>query len=94
MIKEVGYGFSEAALQRIRPCPIAALDVAGMGGTDWGLVEAESGCARTSPGLELGVRTAESLETALRILPPSVAVLASGGIKTIWRHCASTAVRL
>ena len=82
MIKEVGFGFSEAALRKMRPCPIAALDVAGMGGTDWCRVETASGRARLSPDLELGVRTAESLETALRILPPDVAVLASGGVRT------------
>ncbi|MCM2358975.1 MAG: type 2 isopentenyl-diphosphate Delta-isomerase [Geobacteraceae bacterium] len=82
MIKEVGYGFSEAALRKFRSCPFAALDVAGMGGTDWGRIEVESGRARLSSGLELGVRTAESLEAALRILPPNVAVLASGGIRT------------
>jgi isopentenyl-diphosphate delta-isomerase len=82
MIKEVGYGFSEAALQKIRSCSIAALDVAGMGGTDWGRVETESGRALRTPASELGVRTAEALKAAVRILPPEVAVLASGGIRT------------
>jgi len=82
LVKEVGYGFSAAALQKLRPCPLAALDVAGMGGTDWGLVEAEAGRVRLNTGLELGVRTAESLEAALHILPPEVAVLASGGVRS------------
>jgi len=53
-----------------------------MGGTDWGLVEAEAGRVRLNTGLELGVRTAESLEAALHILPPEVAVLASGGVRS------------
>ncbi|MDD2735693.1 MAG: type 2 isopentenyl-diphosphate Delta-isomerase [Desulfuromonadaceae bacterium] len=82
MIKEVGYGFSDVALQRIRTCPIAALDVAGMGGTCWSRIEAESGRMRLSPVLELGVKTAETLEAALRILPRKIEVLASGGIRT------------
>lgn len=82
MIKEVGYGFSEAALRRFRSCSIAALDVAGMGGTDWGRIETENGRPQLNPGLELGVRTVESLESAVRVLPGEVAVLASGGIRT------------
>ena len=82
MIKEVGYGFSEAALQKIRLCPIAALDVAGVGGTDWGRIEIISDRARLNNYIQLGSPTAESLETALRILPREIAVLASGGVRS------------
>ena len=80
MIKEVGYGFSEVALKRFRQCPIAAIDVAGMGGTDWGRIE--SGHAHAGHELELGVRTADSLVAALQIMPHKVEVVASGGIRT------------
>jgi isopentenyl-diphosphate delta-isomerase len=82
MIKEVGYGFSEAALQKIRLCPVAALDVARAGGTDWGRIEPESDRASLSRYIELGSPTAESLETAIRVLPREKAVLASGGVRS------------
>jgi isopentenyl-diphosphate delta-isomerase len=82
MVKEVGYGFSEAALQKICNCSISALDVAGKGGTDWGRIETASGRAHPNRCLELGVQTAQALEAAERIIPADVALLASGGIRT------------
>lgn len=82
MIKEVGYGFSELAFKKLRQCPIAAIDVAGRGGTDWDRIEFEPSRARHGHVLELGVRTAESLKAALLIMPHEVEVLASGGIRT------------
>ncbi len=82
MVKEVGYGFSAATLRKLASCPIAALDIGGMGGTDWGRVENESSRARLSSALGLGVRTAESLALAVNILPSEVALLVSGGVRT------------
>ena len=39
VVKETGCGFSEKTLKRLKSLKISALDVAGLGGTHWGLVE-------------------------------------------------------
>ena len=82
VVKEVGNGFSEATLERLARLQLAGVDVAGLGGTHWGRVEAlAAGRALDSPLEELGVPTAESLEAAVGILPPTMAVFASGGVR-------------
>jgi isopentenyl-diphosphate delta-isomerase len=82
VLKEVGSGFPEAALRRFAELSVAGVDVAGRGGTDWGRVEAiMAGRAPDGPLEELGVATAESLESATRLLPDVMVVLASGGIR-------------
>ena len=56
VVKEVGNGFSEATLGRLGQLPLAGVDVAGMGGTHWGRVEAlMAGRALDSALEELGV---------------------------------------
>lgn len=40
VVKETGCGFSPNALKKLKKTKIAALDVAGLGGTHWGRVEA------------------------------------------------------
>lgn len=40
IVKETGCGFSLPALRKLKKTKIAALDVAGLGGTHWGRVEA------------------------------------------------------
>lgn len=40
IVKETGCGFSHIALKKLKKTKIAALDVAGLGGTHWGRVEA------------------------------------------------------
>ncbi|MBI5440556.1 MAG: type 2 isopentenyl-diphosphate Delta-isomerase [Deltaproteobacteria bacterium] len=82
IVKEVGYGFSEASLRRLAGCGIAGLDVSGKGGTDWARVQ--RAMWRTGPVdafADFGVPAAESLEAALRLLPEGVTVFASGGIR-------------
>jgi len=82
LVKEVGFGFSEEALRRLAALPLAGVDVAGAGGTDWGRVEALlAGRDPGSPLEELAVPTAVSLQAAGRVLPPGMTVLASGGIR-------------
>jgi isopentenyl-diphosphate delta-isomerase len=87
VVKEVGFGMPEDTLQRLAMPPLggalAGVDVAGLGGTHWGRVEAiMAGCAPGGPLDELGVSTADSLETAARLLPPEMVVIASGGVRT------------
>jgi len=83
IVKEVGFGLSEATLRRLASTGVAAVDVAGRGGTDWALVERALGRGGSADlYAELGVPTADALEAALRIFPASTPVLASGGIRT------------
>lgn len=86
ILKEVGFGFSPAALHRLTAHPagrrLAGLDVAGLGGTHWGRVEsALAGRPLDSPLEDLGTPTAESLAWAVRLLPEEALVFASGGIR-------------
>lgn len=82
VVKEVGYGFSEATLARLAECGVAGVDVAGKGGTDWSRVEAAMGRTSSVEAFaDFGVPTAESLQTAARVLPKPVTLFASGGIR-------------
>ena len=82
VVKEVGNGFSEATLGRLARLPLSGVDVAGLGGTHWGRVEAlVAGRTVDSPLEELGVPTADALEAAARVLPPTMPVFASGGVR-------------
>lgn len=83
VVKEVGFGLSESTLRRLAALDLAAVDVAGQGGTDWGRVEGAPGGTTASEACrELGVPTAESLAAAVGILPTRTAVIASGGLRT------------
>ncbi len=83
--KEVGFGFSEDAARQLASAGVAAIDVAGAGGTSWAAVESRRA---PSPFLrqlaeafwDWGIPTAESLERARRGAP-ELALIASGGIR-------------
>jgi isopentenyl-diphosphate Delta-isomerase len=83
MLKEVGHGIGAAAAADLAGCPIAAIDVAGAGGTSWARVEqfVRYGEARFPALAEWGVPTAQAL-TEVRRLLPEVPLVASGGIRT------------
>lgn len=83
--KEVGWGISRETAQALVAAGVAAIDVAGAGGTSWYLVEQLSaGASREeairSPFASWGIPTAESL---LQVLPVAgdLPVIASGGIR-------------
>lgn len=83
MVKEVGHGIGTAAAQRLRGLPIAAVDVAGAGGTSWARVEqvVRYGEVRNPAVADWGVPTAQALiET--RAALPGMPLVASGGIRT------------
>lgn len=83
LVKEVGFGLSEPTLKRLAKLELDAVDVAGQGGTDWGRVEsALGGRGASAVYRELGLPTAEAVEAAVRVLPASTAVVASGGVRT------------
>jgi isopentenyl-diphosphate delta-isomerase len=83
ILKEVGHGIGAAAAAELVDCPIAAVDVAGAGGTSWARVEqyVRYGEIRHPALAEWGIPTAEALMEVRHMLP-DVSIVASGGIRT------------
>jgi len=83
MVKEVGHGIGAAAAHRLRGLPIAAVDVAGAGGTSWARVEqvVRYGEVRYPGIAEWGVPTAQALQEVRQTLP-GMPLVASGGIRS------------
>lgn len=83
MVKEVGHGIGTDAAERLRGLPIAAVDVAGAGGTSWARVEqlVRYGEVRYPAIAEWGVPTAQALQE-VRATLPGMPLVASGGIRT------------
>lgn len=84
VVKEVGFGLSAAVGRRLVNCGVAALDVAGAGGTNWALVEGARGTGRTqalaSAFADWGIPTADAV-VDLRAALPDTPIIASGGIR-------------
>jgi isopentenyl-diphosphate delta-isomerase len=85
VVKEVGWGISGAVARQLREAGVAAIDVAGAGGTSWSEVEkhraASPARARVAAAFAgWGIGTAESL-LAVRRAAPQLPVFASGGIR-------------
>jgi isopentenyl-diphosphate delta-isomerase len=83
--KEVGWGISEQAARQLADAGVAAIDVAGGGGTSWSEVEkhrATSASQRRVAGRfrDWGIPTAESILMARRSAP-HLPILASGGLR-------------
>ncbi len=83
--KEVGWGISEKTAQRLADCGVAAIDVAGAGGTSWSQVEMYRApdeftreLAATFVGW--GIPTVDSILNVKRATS-GVTVFASGGIR-------------
>ena len=83
--KEVGWGISEKTARRLAGCGIAAIDVAGAGGTSWSQVEMHRApdeylrsLAATFVGW--GIPTAESILNVKHAVP-GITIFASGGLK-------------
>jgi isopentenyl-diphosphate Delta-isomerase len=83
MLKEVGHGIGAAAAAELGDGPIAAVDVAGAGGTSWARVEqfVRYGEIRFPALAEWGIPTAQALLEVRHTLP-DVPIVASGGIRT------------
>ena len=85
IVKEVGCGISEPVAAQLARAGVAAIDVAGLGGTSFARVEA---LRRERPEevefalafSEWGIPTADALIAAHRAAP-GVALIASGGLK-------------
>lgn len=85
VVKEVGFGISGDVARKLANVGVAAIDVAGAGGTSWTAVESRR--ASTPESRELaerfwnwGIPTAESL-LRVRRSAPDLPLIASGGIR-------------
>lgn len=83
LVKEVGHGIGAAAAKRLKGMPLAAVDVAGAGGTSWARVEqvVRYGEVRYPAVADWGIPTAQALMEVRRELP-GMPLVASGGIRS------------
>lgn len=85
VVKEVGWGFSAATARQLAQTAIAAIDVAGAGGTSWSEVEMHR---TTNPShrriaaafIDWGISTADALHN-VRTGAPNLRAFASGGLR-------------
>lgn len=86
IVKEVGWGIAPDAVRALFDAGVAAVDLAGAGGTSWSEVERyriqESWRANAAASFSgWGIATAECLRAARRVAPHGI-LIASGGIRT------------
>jgi isopentenyl-diphosphate delta-isomerase len=84
IVKEVGWGISEQTAKRLEECGVAAIDVAGAGGTSWSQVEMHRATDDTARHLaatfmDWGIPTADSILNVKRASPGMI-IFASGGL--------------
>jgi isopentenyl-diphosphate Delta-isomerase len=85
IVKEVGWGISSADARRLVDAGVAAIDVAGAGGTSWTQVEMHLAASRdqaelAAAFLDWGIPTANALRDVHRALP-DIPLIASGGLR-------------
>ena len=85
VIKEVGAGISGRVARQLVDAGVAAIDVAGAGGTSWAAVEAERAASEHEREIarafaNWGIPTAAALR-AVRDACPTTPLIASGGIR-------------
>jgi isopentenyl-diphosphate delta-isomerase len=83
--KEVGWGFAEDSVRRLVAAGVAAIDVAGAGGTSWSQVEmyrAKSDIRRrvAATFVDWGIPTSEAILAAKRAAT-TLPIIASGGLR-------------
>lgn len=86
VVKEVGWGISDALVKQLATVGVAAFDVSGAGGTSWSQVERfrsqdPIGKKVAEAFLDWGIPTADAL-TRVRNSFPEIPIIASGGLKT------------
>jgi isopentenyl-diphosphate delta-isomerase len=83
VVKEVGWGIAPDTVRRLLDAGVAAIDVAGAGGTSWARVEqfVRYGELRYPELADWGVPTAQALIEVRRALP-DIPLVASGGIRS------------
>jgi isopentenyl-diphosphate Delta-isomerase len=83
--KEVGAGISVAVAERLARCGVAAIDVAGVGGSSWAAVEGRrSSSEQDQSTAEIfrnwGIPTASAV-ASIHVAMPDMPLIASGGIQ-------------
>ena len=86
VVKEVGWGISGEVARRLANVGVAAIDVAGAGGTSWSQVEmyrapTEERRRLAAAFADWGIPTAQALVQVCQAVP-ELPVIASGGIRT------------
>jgi isopentenyl-diphosphate delta-isomerase len=84
--KEVGWGFCEADVLHLLEVGVAAIDVAGAGGTSWSQVEMhrasnESQARLAASFVDWGTPTADAICNVRRVAP-NMPIIASGGLRS------------
>ena len=82
MVKEVGAGIGPEAAKRLFEVGVHAVDVAGLGGTNWTRIEAarRDDAAVFDPFLDWGLPTVDAIRAA-RAACPNGRLIASGGVR-------------
>ncbi len=85
VVKETGAGLSAATARRLADMGVAAIDVAGAGGSNWGSVEGERAeaapdKAHAAAFADWGIPTARAIAEA-RAACPRTLIIGSGGIR-------------
>lgn len=85
VVKETGAGLSAATARRLEAMGVAALDVAGAGGANWGLIEGERATdsadkAHALAFADWGIPTASAI-ARVRAACPDMVLIGSGGIR-------------
>ena len=83
VVKEVGFGMDAADVALLRDAGVAAVDVAGAGGTNWATIEGRRdprAAAVAAAFGDWGVPTADAVRAAVAIAP-DLPVIASGGVR-------------
>jgi isopentenyl-diphosphate delta-isomerase len=85
VVKEVGNGISVEVAKRLHGAGVAAIDIAGKGGTAWSAVEAQRATQQGKPYsrtfTDWGIPTEEAL-VGVRAALPQIQLVASGGIRS------------
>ncbi len=85
IVKEVGWGISGNTAKRLINAGVAAIDVAGAGGTSWGKIEMERAEDHrvemiAQPFSNWGIPTTESIKM-VRKVSSQIKIFASGGVR-------------
>jgi isopentenyl-diphosphate delta-isomerase len=86
VVKEVGWGIGAEAARQLAAAGVAAIDVAGAGGTSWSQVEKYRARNRDAAKMaalfkDWGISTADALRECRRALP-DLPLIASGGLRS------------
>lgn len=84
LVKEIGFGLDRADVAQLRDAGVAAIDVAGAGGTNWALVEGlrdDDARAIAAPFASWGRPTVDALCDAVDTAGLALPIIASGGVR-------------